>query len=432
MKSGWIAGTCGLILGACLGYVAGNIAASGIQPLTFRTSTARPNGEAPRPLTLPAASAIPSPGVEADDGAVFFPEGALADFPASSTEAVHAAGESTAPGHFEDSPSATEPAELPEAADAAPLAESSDDPGLRRIVDHELPDLSEADREIWVDALRGLPREDIVGILRLWRKFGGTPASMLPGEPAFDIGTDDDAIGLRPEQNEVELPSPLVPDPPVSEGDATVAALLAARTIIINNLLNAETTGYRRREVLFAEAGPGPGGVAFLGVRVDHSPGKLVPTASRLDVGIDGPGFYVVADGEQLLFTRCGRFERDDDGRLTLRTTRGGLPLHPEVLVPDPLAAHDAERERPEGPPKAVAASIQLAMFADPGGLEPAGDGLYRATPASGAPQIAAPVSGTVLRPMCLERSNVEVRRERRLLRQVEQWLELVRSRRDE
>jgi flagellar basal-body rod protein FlgG len=76
-----------------------------------------------------------------------------------------------------------------------------------------------------------------------------------------------------------------------------------------------------------------------------------------------------------------------------------------------------------------VLPSIQLARFADPGQLEPVGDGLFLATPASGPPQVGAPgtLGVTALCPMCLERSNVVIARERRQLRQIGEWLELVR-----
>jgi flagellar basal-body rod protein FlgG len=434
MKVGWwITAACGLTLGACLGYMAGNIAASATEPLSFQRSTAvLPT--APELLAVTPGAGQSADAHDADDGVVFFPEGSIAGFPSSSTEMLHAAGEIEAAAGDDAAFVASEPAELPESSDAAPLGEAWDELTLRRIVEHELADVPEADQEVWVDALRGLPREDVVGILRLWRKFGGGPASMLPVTP--DFGTGRDILHGGPGSEETGIPSPLVPEPPETGMDSALAALFAARRIIINNLLNAETIGYRRREVLFSEPEPGNDGAALLGTRLDHSQGRLVDTANILDVGIEGPGFFVVSDGDQQYFTRCGRFSRGEEGRLVLETSRGALVVQPEILIPEeapwPLVNLTAEQAAgfDHEPSETVLQSVRLALFADPGRLESVGDALFVATPASGTPQIGAPaeLGTTALRPMCLERSNVAVGRERRLLTQIDCWLDLARS----
>ncbi len=50
--------------------------------------------------------------------------------------------------------------------------------------------------------------------------------------------------------------------------------------------------------------------------RADLSPGRLSQTQNPLHLALSGPGFFVVRQGDQTLYTRSGAFERAPDGRV--------------------------------------------------------------------------------------------------------------------
>jgi flagellar basal-body rod protein FlgF len=91
---------------------------------------------------------------------------------------------------------------------------------------------------------------------------------------------------------------------------------------VANNVANMATTGYRREGLVFAEfvhaAAPGESlSMADLGARfASDRAGELSLTGGRLDVAIDGPGFFRVRLGEEVLLTRAGNFQRSPEGLL--------------------------------------------------------------------------------------------------------------------
>lgn len=431
MRIGWITGACGVVLATSVGYVVGQIVSATQQQTALRVSyvdaAMPPDADLPE-IASPAAAATAT-DARADESAVYFPS-QLADFPAAQSDAVHAAGVIEATGGEETPRRGPEPAALPDSPDATPLTSSAEELRLRQIVESELSDIPEQEREIWIDALRGLPAEDALGILRLWKKFGGGPAGGLAEFPSFDPDEQPS------ESNTILVPDPLPEEPLFSDsvrGLTAVDALRQARQVILTNLLNSETIGYRRREVLFTEISLTQQQPAPPQVRIDQSQGGVLDTPNGLDFNIVGAGLFVVTDGEQQFYTRCGRFSRGDEGRLVLQTSRGPLALHPEVKIPEDaliavnnqgkIVAFRADDARDE------IGLIELARFADAARLEPVGDALFVPTPASGAPQLFIPseeVGYAVVQQMQLERANVSVEEERRRLKQLDEWLELL------
>ncbi len=107
---------------------------------------------------------------------------------------------------------------------------------------------------------------------------------------------------------------------------------------ISNNLANADTTAFKRdldrvqaRHAEAIERGSDYSGSQTInniggGVRVretvtDFSQGVLKPTGNRLDMAIQGEGFFTVSKNGQTFLTRAGNFTLDDRGQLT--TTEG-------------------------------------------------------------------------------------------------------------
>lgn len=98
--------------------------------------------------------------------------------------------------------------------------------------------------------------------------------------------------------------------------------------VVAENLANVNTTGFRRSlpmredfaQVLQRQSLP-PGqeayGVSTARSHVVHEAGMLHETGAPFDMGLSGPGFFLVEDdqGRQLL-TRAGNFAQDDQGRV--------------------------------------------------------------------------------------------------------------------
>jgi flagellar basal-body rod protein FlgG len=205
---------------------------------------------------------------------------------------------------------------------------------------------------------------------------------------------------------------------------------------IANNVANVNTTGFRRETVSFSSVmaalqsgatnplgnslgdnllanlqSRGAGAIASL--QLSTQGGELKQTEAPLDVAIDGNGFFEVTlpDGTPA-YTRAGALSLDADGQLS----SAGLPLSARIAVP---ADASALRIAPDGrvsanlPDRADVeiGHIELAAFANPGGLESIGNNLYRMTEASGEMLLGAPgESGQgMLRQGFLESSNVQL-----------------------
>ncbi len=203
--------------------------------------------------------------------------------------------------------------------------------------------------------------------------------------------------------------------------------------VIANNLANVSTTGYKKNKVEFqdllyqtarsAGADQGAGNRLPTGLQVGHgsrlaatskifTTGELTQTGERLDVAIQGDGFFEVqmADGSKA-YTRDGAWKTDSQGRIT---TNDGLPL--AGFQPIPAGTTDISIS-PEGTvtTKGAAGSqsfaVPIVRFVNPSGLESIGGNLYRESESSGTAELGKPGEngfGT-LRQGYLEMSNVKV-----------------------
>jgi flagellar basal-body rod protein FlgG len=204
--------------------------------------------------------------------------------------------------------------------------------------------------------------------------------------------------------------------------------------VISNNLSNVNTTGFKRSKIEFEDllydtvsapgADQGSGNQLPTGIEVGHgsnpvatarvfTEGELTQTGERLDVAIQGDGFFEVQmpDGT-LAYTRDGALKTDSTGRIT---TSEGLPVE-SGFQPIP-AGTTSVTISPDGTVTTNGASgsqtfqVQLTRFANPGGLQPIGRNLYTQTLASGAPETGDPDADGYgsLQQGYLEMSNVKV-----------------------
>jgi len=207
-------------------------------------------------------------------------------------------------------------------------------------------------------------------------------------------------------------------------------------SVISNNLANVNTTGFKKDRANFedmlyqklrqpgaqntADAQAPTGLMLGTGVRIvatekSHAQGSLVTTKNALDMSIQGEGFFQIAQSDgTVAYTRDGSFKLSSTGQLV---TSNGALLQPAITIPANVMSiaigqdGTVSVETAGGGGTQVIGQIQLARFANPSGLQAAGQNLLKETPASGAPQVSTPgQTGTgQLMQGALEASNVNV-----------------------
>ena len=207
---------------------------------------------------------------------------------------------------------------------------------------------------------------------------------------------------------------------------------------IANNLANSSTSGFQGRRLQFSDLlyqnDVMPGAAATqqttvaaglqigLGTRsanteIVQTQGDLSTTGNPLDFAIQGSGFFqILLPNGQTGYTRAGSFQPDAQGNLV---TANGNPLQPAINIPANATNITVGSDgtvsvtQPGQTQAAQVGVIQLATFANPGGLNSVGNNIYLAThprlvTLSWARPAARTVSGTIQQGM-LEQANVNV-----------------------
>jgi flagellar basal-body rod protein FlgG len=186
--------------------------------------------------------------------------------------------------------------------------------------------------------------------------------------------------------------------------------------VIANNLANVSTNGFKRSRAVFEDLlyqtirQPGaqssqqtqlPSGLQIgtgvhpvAAVKI-FTQGNIQQTGNPLDVAIQGNGFFQVLqpDGTNA-YTRDGSFQVDSQGALV---TSSGFHIQPQITIP---AGAQSVTIGQDGTVSVLAAgsikptqvgSLQLVSFANPSGLQSAGENLYLETASSGTPSANTP-----------------------------------------
>lgn len=206
---------------------------------------------------------------------------------------------------------------------------------------------------------------------------------------------------------------------------------------IANNLSNASTAGFQRRRVQFSDLiyqnmvmpgaaatqqttvaaglqiglGTRPGATEIL-----QTQGDFTTTGNPLDIAIQGAGFFqILMPNGETGYSRSGTFHLDNQGNIV---TADGNPLQPAITIPPnatsiTIGSDGTVSVTQSGQAQASqVGNIQLATFANPGGLNSVGNNISLATTASGDPIVATP-GGTeglgTLQQGVLEQANVNV-----------------------
>ena len=221
--------------------------------------------------------------------------------------------------------------------------------------------------------------------------------------------------------------------------------------VIGNNIANVNTAGYKASRVIFQDiysqtvapasaptatsGGTNPQqiglGMQLATIDILNTESASQYTGNTLDLAIDGDGYFVVENGAGYTYTRAGNFYTDSQNYLVdsngnyvmgyqVNLTTG-VPVTPLTMGPillDPnyhevsinfngqvVGVHNTTGDTN------YLGQLVLATFANPNGLQKAGENMYRTTVNSGAPVYNTPGEGGTgdLNPGSLEMSNVDL-----------------------
>jgi flagellar basal-body rod protein FlgG len=187
--------------------------------------------------------------------------------------------------------------------------------------------------------------------------------------------------------------------------------------VIANNIANINTTGFKRARAEFTDllyqaervaGAPGRSpqsqvpegaqiglGVRTVAVRNLHIQGALSNTNNRLDLAINGRGWFQIATAAgELFYTRTGSLNKNASGQLVTadgNTVQPGITIPPgasEIVISDTgqvsVRVNGAAELQQVG-------QITLATFVNEAGLDPVGGNLFRETTASGPAALGVP-----------------------------------------
>ncbi len=169
--------------------------------------------------------------------------------------------------------------------------------------------------------------------------------------------------------------------------------------VIANNIANINTTGFKRSRAEFTDllyqsertAGvPGASaqnpipegsqvglGTRTVAVRNLHIQGALSNTGNKLDLALNGQGYFQVATANgELYYTRTGSFSKDAQGQLV---TADGNLVQPGITIPnnaiDVIVSESGNVSVivPGNAAPQVIGQITLASFVNDAGLDPIG-----------------------------------------------------------
>lgn len=165
------------------------------------------------------------------------------------------------------------------------------------------------------------------------------------------------------------------------------------------------------------EAREAPVGVQASATLHDLSEGPFMATGDPMDIAIDGGGYLeITLPNGQIAYTPGASLRIDGGGRLMTAT---GAMISPAITVPQGVNMVEVAKDgtitaqTPDGVRETIG-QLRLVRFANPEGLEQAGENALLATVASGAPiesLAGEPGVGTIVTGI-IEQSNIDTREE--------------------
>lgn len=169
---------------------------------------------------------------------------------------------------------------------------------------------------------------------------------------------------------------------------------------VAHNLANVSTVGYKRRCHSFiqmlrqhasdADAGSPAAQVQALSAAsvlakpaLDMTAGAMTQTGRSLDLAIESDGFFVVETEGGPLYTRCGVFRTDGNGKLVDADGRGVAGENGQLMLPAEVPSEQINVAA-DGTVRAggtAVGKLKIVRFDQPGGLLPAGGRCLAAPP---------------------------------------------------
>ncbi len=188
-------------------------------------------------------------------------------------------------------------------------------------------------------------------------------------------------------------------------------ALMRQMDIVANNIANADTSGFKREQVLFEEylaqrsADAPLSYVMDVAVVRDTQPGHMEITGREFDLAIRGDGYFVVETPAGLRYTRGGAFQLNGDREIV--TSQGYRLLDAgdrPIGLPDEATAVKITRDGTVSVDGQEVARIRLVAFDDEQALRKTMSGLYvtgqEPQPAAGAEVMQGMLEGSNVRPI--------------------------------
>ena len=202
-----------------------------------------------------------------------------------------------------------------------------------------------------------------------------------------------------------------------SSAASSLTALTEHYRSITHNLANATTPGFKRRRTSFeevlgtasAQTSEDAGGEAQLvsSQTMDFSQGVMTQTGSRLDLALEGRGFFrLEGSPEGVLYTRNGKFAVDvnrqlvDVGGRIVSGQNGQITLPPTVGPADLQVSTDGTLSIAGQ----ALGKLRIVDFEDPSALVPVGENCFRASA-----DAEKPAEDARVRQGYVESSNVSV-----------------------
>jgi len=182
---------------------------------------------------------------------------------------------------------------------------------------------------------------------------------------------------------------------------------------IANNLANVNTPGFKRSKIEFQDllyqkprasgTDSGGGNLIPTGIEVGNgsrvaatakvfTQGQLTNTGEKLDIAIQGDGFFEVQRPDGTLgYTRDGSFKLNAQGQVV---TADGLPVlsgFQNIPPSSEISISEDGNVTVESSSGKQTFRLTLTRFANPSGLRSLGGNLYEETAASGTPETGNP-----------------------------------------
>ncbi|MEZ6121610.1 MAG: hypothetical protein R3C49_00385 [Planctomycetaceae bacterium] len=242
-------------------------------------------------------------------------------------------------------------AQPPDAAANATAQEAARREKVAGQIRRYFPDLDENVLAGWVDSYSELSEAELDAILKERREM----QSLLSGNGP-----------KKPLPEAMSLPDLFDPRAMSSGG-----FLSAREAVIRRNLLNAETAGFRRRVVVARadSSAEGEGDPELIDVGFDWKPGAGQPTGQPLHLKIDDAlnRFFRLEPG--CLLTRCGLFERLDNGLMGQRRGDRQFVLSGEIALPDDVSRVEISstgivrvRTAKETPSESIQSDVRISL----------------------------------------------------------------------